>query len=127
MDSLVAVEVRTWFQIELGVDMPVLKVLGGASASDLVDDAVEKLPSDIVASLSGSVNDIKKLSIVVDEAPSENGSSEVPSSPSDTADRSGPISRVPTPMTIPDIDNVSKSGELSAGRVISRTLGEEKM
>ena len=31
VDSLVAVEVRTWFLKEVGQDMPVLKVLGGAS------------------------------------------------------------------------------------------------
>lgn len=31
VDSLVAVEVRSWFLKEVGKDMPVLKVLGGAS------------------------------------------------------------------------------------------------
>ena len=33
IDSLVAVEVRTWFMKEVGKDMPVLKVLGGSSIS----------------------------------------------------------------------------------------------
>ncbi|KAM3427781.1 hypothetical protein NHJ13734_008859 [Beauveria thailandica] len=51
IDSLVAVEVRTWFQVELGVDMPILKVLQGASASDLVDDAMNRLPEEIRAQL----------------------------------------------------------------------------
>lgn len=34
VDSLVAVEVRSWFLKNTGKDMPVLKVLGGASVSD---------------------------------------------------------------------------------------------
>jgi acyl carrier protein len=44
VDSLVGVELRTWLLKELSVDMPVLKILGGASASDLVDIIIEKLP-----------------------------------------------------------------------------------
>ncbi|GME27721.1 hypothetical protein AJ80_04881 [Neofusicoccum parvum] len=51
VDSLVAVEVRAWFSKELDVDMPVLKVLGGASVADLLDDAVARLPSDMLPSL----------------------------------------------------------------------------
>ena len=34
VDSLIAVEVRSWFLKEVGQDMPVLKVLGGASISE---------------------------------------------------------------------------------------------
>jgi hybrid polyketide synthase / nonribosomal peptide synthetase ACE1 len=44
VDSLVAVEVRSWFQSELDVDMPVLKILSGASIEDLAEDAFSKLP-----------------------------------------------------------------------------------
>lgn len=44
-----AVEVRTWFQKELAVDMPVLRILGGASVCDLVDNAVDKLSSGILS------------------------------------------------------------------------------
>lgn len=43
VDSLVAVEIRTWFSLELDVDMAVLKILGGFSVRDLVDEIVEKL------------------------------------------------------------------------------------
>ncbi len=43
IDSLVAVEIRTWFQRELGVDVPVVKILGGASVGDLVEDVMGKL------------------------------------------------------------------------------------
>lgn len=43
MDSLVAVEIRAWFLQELAVDLPVLKILGGASVAELVDYSMQKL------------------------------------------------------------------------------------
>ena len=48
VDSLVAVEVRTWFLKELQTDMPVLKILGGASVADLCRHAFERLPKDLL-------------------------------------------------------------------------------
>ncbi|KAK0129388.1 hypothetical protein ONS95_001314 [Cadophora gregata] len=44
VDSLVAVDIRTWFQKELEVDMAVLKLLAGASIKELLRDALEKVP-----------------------------------------------------------------------------------
>jgi hybrid polyketide synthase/nonribosomal peptide synthetase ACE1 len=52
MDSLVAVEIRTWFMQEIGVEIPVMKVLGGASVADLVEHAVENLPQELLAQLA---------------------------------------------------------------------------
>lgn len=37
IDSLIAVEIRSWFLKEVGVSLPVLKVLSGASARDLCE------------------------------------------------------------------------------------------
>ncbi|OKL59687.1 hypothetical protein UA08_05018 [Talaromyces atroroseus] len=51
IDSLVAVEVRSWFLKELKTDMPVLKVLGGGSVADLCEQALEKMPEDLLPSL----------------------------------------------------------------------------
>ncbi|TWU75743.1 putative nrps-t1pks biosynthetic cluster [Metarhizium rileyi] len=48
VDSLMAVEVRTWFFSELQVDFPVLKILGGHSIRDLINEAIKLLPSSIV-------------------------------------------------------------------------------
>ena len=48
VDSLLAVDMRTWFTKELDLDMPVLKILGGATVSDLVEDAVKRLSSDLI-------------------------------------------------------------------------------
>jgi amino acid adenylation domain-containing protein/thioester reductase-like protein len=43
IDSLVAVEIRSWFLKEINVDMPVLKVLSGATLSELCQDALPRI------------------------------------------------------------------------------------
>lgn len=48
IDSLVAVEIRTWFLKEIQIDIPLMKVLGGAPMKDLLEFAVEKLPREFV-------------------------------------------------------------------------------
>ena len=52
IDSLVAVEIRSWFLKELEIDMPVLKILGGSTVLELVNFAVEKIPDYLVPKLS---------------------------------------------------------------------------
>lgn len=49
IDSLVAVEVRAWFLKELKVDIPVLKIIGGASPTELCQKALELLPEAALA------------------------------------------------------------------------------
>jgi hypothetical protein len=44
VDSRVAVDIRAWLLKELDVDVPTLKIMGGASISDLVKSAVENMP-----------------------------------------------------------------------------------
>lgn len=44
LDSLVAVEIRSWLIKTLEVDVPVLKILGGASLSGICQDVIGKLP-----------------------------------------------------------------------------------
>jgi hypothetical protein len=48
IDSLVAVDLRAWFVTEVGVDMPILKILGGASILELVIDAVGRPPRTLL-------------------------------------------------------------------------------
>ncbi|GKZ26769.1 type I Iterative Polyketide synthase (PKS) [Aspergillus brasiliensis] len=43
IDSLIAVDLRVWFVKEIGVDMPVLKLLGGLSIDALARDAAGQL------------------------------------------------------------------------------------
>ena len=45
VDSLVAVDIRTWFAQEVGADVAVLKILGGPSIQDLVEDVMIKMAS----------------------------------------------------------------------------------
>ena len=40
IDSLVAVEIRSWFLKELNVDVPVLKIIGGDSIAELCTEAL---------------------------------------------------------------------------------------
>ncbi|XWW93079.1 hypothetical protein V2A60_001007 [Cordyceps javanica] len=48
IDSLMAVEVRSWFLKELDVDIPVLKILGGSSINDLLAEAMERIPVAVI-------------------------------------------------------------------------------
>ncbi|GES57118.1 Nonribosomal peptide synthetase 14 [Aspergillus terreus] len=48
MDSLVAVDLRTWFVKELVVDMPVIKLLNSSSIAELIDHAVARLRPDLL-------------------------------------------------------------------------------
>lgn len=52
VDSLVAVELRSWFLKELEVSIPVLKILGGGTMNELVGYAVESLPMELVPNVS---------------------------------------------------------------------------
>ncbi|KAL8900612.1 MAG: hypothetical protein Q9207_005617 [Kuettlingeria erythrocarpa] len=54
VDSLLAVDMRAWFTKELDLDMPVLKLLGGATVEELVEDAVKRLSSELVPNLTRS-------------------------------------------------------------------------
>ncbi|KAM0276945.1 hypothetical protein ACHAQH_006230 [Verticillium albo-atrum] len=53
VDSLVAVEIRSWFLKEVGVDMAVLKILGGASTVDLCQHAIDQASKDLLPNLGG--------------------------------------------------------------------------
>ncbi|THC94049.1 hypothetical protein EYZ11_006458 [Aspergillus tanneri] len=64
VDSLVAVQMKSWFSNELDLDMPVLKLLGGATISDLVDDAVDRLSPSLIPSVdSDAVNNRAEASL----------------------------------------------------------------
>ncbi|KAJ5624593.1 hypothetical protein N7510_000902 [Penicillium lagena] len=97
MDSLVAVEIRSWFLQELGVDMPVLKILGGASVAELVDDAVEKLPEEFMSKFESTPKDVTK-----DSAESPQTLSSKSSSNLSMTDSTSPSVAPETPPTAMD-------------------------
>ncbi|PSR77536.1 hypothetical protein BD289DRAFT_494214 [Coniella lustricola] len=55
IDSLVAVEVRSWFLKELKVDVSVLRIIGGDSLSELCDSALDKLPKELQENIRNQV------------------------------------------------------------------------
>ncbi|KAI1632403.1 hypothetical protein F4809DRAFT_656376 [Biscogniauxia mediterranea] len=51
VDSLLAVDMRSWFTKELDLDMPVLKILGGATVNELVEDAMKRLSPELIPNI----------------------------------------------------------------------------
>lgn len=43
IDSLVAVEMRSWFMKVLNIDMPVLRIIGGGTMREVIEKAQELL------------------------------------------------------------------------------------
>ncbi|KAL3475924.1 hypothetical protein BJX99DRAFT_259001 [Aspergillus californicus] len=56
IDSLVAVDLRTWFVKEVAVDMPVMKILNNSCITELIDHAAANLPPDLRASCDSGEN-----------------------------------------------------------------------
>ena len=51
IDSLVAVEVRSWLLKEFRVEIPVLTIVGGASLTELCQKALEKMPEELLTGI----------------------------------------------------------------------------
>ncbi|CAJ0553155.1 Ff.00g116670.m01.CDS01 [Fusarium sp. VM40] len=58
VDSLVALDIRAWFVQELEVDMPVIKILGGAAISAHIGESMEKIPASILDISTLSTQDV---------------------------------------------------------------------
>ncbi|GIZ41082.1 hypothetical protein CKM354_000439800 [Cercospora kikuchii] len=61
-DSLVAVDLRTWFTKELGVEVQILSLLGGSSIGSLIADVASKLDKTLTPNLGGAPTDTKASS-----------------------------------------------------------------
>jgi hybrid polyketide synthase / nonribosomal peptide synthetase ACE1 len=112
IDSLVAVEIRSWFLKELEVDMPVLKILGGASLGGLLAFALEKLPPTIVPNLGKALDATASAEILKAPAPAQsswedsmpvNNESSLPASQNSTS---------PTPLRRLDSSSSSRSSSI---------------
>lgn len=57
IDSLVAVDIRSWFIKELQVEIPVLKILSGATMGELIANAQELLPQALTPNLDPNNKD----------------------------------------------------------------------
>jgi amino acid adenylation domain-containing protein len=92
IDSLVAVEIRSWFLKELTIDMPVLRILSGASLSDLCKDALARLPDELRPSKSE----------VLVHSTADGATKESPPQTSDQSNGDSSTSRSDSPVTQPE-------------------------
>ncbi|ERT01454.1 hypothetical protein HMPREF1624_02703 [Sporothrix schenckii ATCC 58251] len=81
IDSLVAVELRSWFLKELNIDMAVLKFLGGSSIADICRDALGQLSS--LSSISASASATTPASPSLPSSPTSTTHMRTPSSSTD--------------------------------------------
>jgi acyl carrier protein len=56
MDSLVAVDLRSWIAKEMGVDIPLLEILSGGSIRQLTTEISSLLPPTLIPNVSEAVN-----------------------------------------------------------------------
>ncbi|OQE20435.1 hypothetical protein PENSTE_c013G03650 [Penicillium steckii] len=106
VDSLIAVEIRSWFYKELDVDIPVLKVLGGASVAELCRESATKTWTEAAP-------------VVKEEAPSAPKVSQAEPSTSNSRFLSVPAtSAVPTPSTeqMSSATSMFDSSSIASGR-----------
>nr|ALQ32891.1 putative polyketide synthase [Fusarium poae] len=69
IDSLVAVEIRTWFLKELGADIPVVKILGGDTVEQVSTLATKKLMAKILETKASQPQDVKSKPEIEKAAP----------------------------------------------------------
>lgn len=57
LDSLISVDIRSWFLKSLGVGVPVLQIMGNNTMSNVVQYAVENMPEDITPCIERALVD----------------------------------------------------------------------
>ncbi|ORY18402.1 hypothetical protein BCR34DRAFT_596328 [Clohesyomyces aquaticus] len=138
MDSLVAVEARSWFLKNLKVDIPVLKIVGGSSLAEICELAFKKLPEDLLAKIAASEPASTQTVVLPTQpqastpTPPSNSSSTPPS----TADGSMYNMQSSTPNTPASIaaempleslhKKLAKAAKLKSEETSSRTLVRSK-
>lgn len=99
MDSLVAVEARSWFLEELKTDIPVLKLVGGSSVLEICQLALKKLPEGSFSTPeSGEAKGTQQVSTSAKPAPSNSSPRSLPSD-TDIDDGSAGAPMADTPQT----------------------------
>ncbi|KAL9115269.1 MAG: hypothetical protein Q9227_001063 [Pyrenula ochraceoflavens] len=117
IDSLIAVEVRSWFVKELKVDLPVLKILGGGSIADLSEQALKQLPEKVLANIEKGGD----AEVAVKPLPAPAAKSQPEPSLSSTVSVS-----TPPESSTPDTDSNNVSSAASSTGVTEASKPEEK-
>lgn len=68
IDSLNAVEIRSWILKEVKVDVPVLRILGGSSIRDLLTYILDNIPGELVPLLGAERRVLDSLTISIGSA-----------------------------------------------------------
>ncbi|KAF6220917.1 hypothetical protein HO133_002597 [Letharia lupina] len=63
IDSLAAIEVRSWFLKEIKTDIPVLKILRGGTVAELCEEAMEKLPESLLPNIGSQKSSNPKTAV----------------------------------------------------------------
>nr|BBM90003.1 putative polyketide synthase-nonribosomal peptide synthetase hybrid [Trichoderma sp. BCC7579] len=110
IDSLIAVEIRSWFAKEIEVDVPVFKILAGGSVQQLLEHAVENIPASLIQNQGNSTpaSDAKPevaAPKTLDSASSSDPTSSAVSSRLDEDEEDIPSA---TSMSVTSSDEVSK-------------------
>lgn len=101
VDSLVAVDMRSWFSNEFEHDIPIIKILGGATLADLVEDTVANMSPDICPNISGGAEDAEaKPEAAAAEAPAAETSSGDSASSSDERESATSVESAPAPAPV---------------------------
>ncbi|KAF4988362.1 hypothetical protein FGRMN_9809 [Fusarium graminum] len=95
IDSLVAVEIRTWFLKELGADVPVVKILGGDTVEQVSTLATKKVMARIIENRTSQPQDEAKSnhvpSLAAPTTPTQSPASSLPVTPGDSRAPSPPV------------------------------------
>ena len=106
IDSLVAVDMRSWFSKELDLDMPVLKLLGGATVEEMVQDTMERLSPSLIPKLKADSGDVPDKE---ESSPDKQDDSTSGSSPSSSASETRTPSETGTPSSPSSMSDDGKS------------------
>jgi hybrid polyketide synthase/nonribosomal peptide synthetase ACE1 len=106
IDSLVAVDMRSWFSKELDLDMPVLKLLGGATVEEMVQDTMERLSPGLTPKLKAESGDVPEKGEL---SPEKQDNSTSGSSPTSSASETRTPSETGTPSSPSSMSDDGKS------------------
>ncbi|RYP38694.1 hypothetical protein DL768_010765 [Monosporascus sp. mg162] len=116
VDSLVSVDLQSWFRKELGVDIPVLKILNAPSVHELLHSAQELLEPETVHNFSSIVtapqNFDRRRSTGSDATTSETGSA--------------PVTNPPTALLRSKGANTTSNGETPFQRSVPMSFAQSR-
>ncbi|KAI2618232.1 putative polyketide synthase [Hypoxylon sp. NC1633] len=108
IDSLMAVDMRLWFTRELDLDLPVLKLLGGASVEDMIEDTATRLSPELIPNVKIEAASAEEAD---EETKNETESSSSVGDATDSALSDAGIASASSMTTQPQSSSASDSGK----------------